>query len=325
MKHPFRLSKSNKIYISIVVILYSIFKLISTRFSAHGVGEVIGFLIFVISAPLIFAYVNWLVNGRKKNGGTITFNITLSIVLIAQMGIYGNELNKIRNIRDIVDRKEKLKEELLRQGDFANVDSINSEFSQSQSKNIDALIQLSSGDDKKAYQKVNVFRKNADSISTVWSNALNEVNKPRILDFSLLTNDEECEYQWSIVQNYLAKSLDYQVYFKNRITSFERSIKELTDRNNELAMGMLDGLTKKHQEQTPIFEPLIEAHINYGSGMADLIRHFQNQKGKWAFDKDDMLRFEDSDAQFKYENLIQDITKSENIINELSTKLIEAI
>ncbi|MEJ6791601.1 MAG: hypothetical protein QNK89_02380 [Lacinutrix sp.] len=89
MKHPFKLSKTNIIY-GLIVSFISVFLNTKIRgFNSFSIGYSIGTILTVIAFPTLFALLFWYILGRKENGGTTTFNVVLSILLLSTLGQIG--------------------------------------------------------------------------------------------------------------------------------------------------------------------------------------------------------------------------------------------
>ena len=83
-------------------------------------------------------------------------------------------------------------------------------------------------------------------------------------------------------------------------------------------------MTKKDSVQKTIFMPYINAHIGYGQGIKKIIELLENEQGNWSYDNEtETLIFENSEAQTTYENILNDAISNEEIVNELSDKLVE--
>jgi membrane protein implicated in regulation of membrane protease activity len=80
MKYPFKLSKSNKIYALIVVVLIIILNLINYGFDLYAFGYSFGYSFVIILIPILLAWIYPL-----KRGGTIIFNIVLTIMLLVSI------------------------------------------------------------------------------------------------------------------------------------------------------------------------------------------------------------------------------------------------
>ncbi len=83
MKYPFKLTKTNKLYATVVAIIGVLLMLL--LFGFNGIDVIyncLGICAMVFFIPCIFAVIFWFLLGRKEKGGTTIFNIMLSLILL---------------------------------------------------------------------------------------------------------------------------------------------------------------------------------------------------------------------------------------------------
>jgi len=89
MKHPFKPSKTNIIYASIIAVIIIFFNIRIYGFDAYTFGMSIGSIIGIILIPTLLALLFWFILGRKENGGTATFNVVLTLMLLGSISEFG--------------------------------------------------------------------------------------------------------------------------------------------------------------------------------------------------------------------------------------------
>ncbi|AUC15920.1 hypothetical protein BTO06_12505 [Tenacibaculum sp. SZ-18] len=322
MKHPFKPSKSNIIYASIVAAIIVFFNIRIYGFDAYTFGMSIGSIIGIILIPTLLALLFWFILGRKENGGTTTFNVVLTLMLLGSISEFG-QIAKDRQklINDLQKAVSEYKESTI-----ANPDSTDSNYnvlSANVKNSIDDLIKSSVGEERKVWLALRDFFRKSDSTNIEWNKAYNAFAEPRILDFNRLNNKEEFEFQKQTVQEYINQSDHFKAFVENRIDYLKEQTKRI-DKSNKAYKGFIKGLTKKDSVQKPIFMPYINAHIGYGQGIKKIIELLENEQGNWSYDNEtETLIFENSEAQTTYENILNDAISNEEIVNELSDKLVE--
>lgn len=322
MRYPFKLSKTNIIYASIVAVIMIFFKIRIYGFDAYTFGMSIGSIIGIILIPTLIALLFWLILGRKENGGTTAFNVVLTLMLMGSISEFGQiAKDRQKPIDDLQKAVSKYKESTL-----ANPDSTGSnynELSTNVKSSIDGLIKNSFGEERKVWLALKLFFRKSDSINTQWNKAYNSFSEPRILDFNKLNNPKEFEFQKQIIQEYINQSENFKSFVENRVEYLIEQTKTI-DKKNKAYKGFIKGLTKKDSIQKPIFMPYINAHIKYGQGMKKIIELLENERGKWSYDnKNQTLIFENSKTQTTYENILNKVVTNEEIVNKLSNKLLE--
>ena len=89
MKHPFKLSKSNIIYAAIVAVIVIILNLRIYGFDAYAIGMSFGSIFGIVLIATLLAFLFWFMLGRKEKGGTTTFNIVLTLMLLGSLSEFG--------------------------------------------------------------------------------------------------------------------------------------------------------------------------------------------------------------------------------------------
>jgi hypothetical protein len=320
MKYPFKLTKSNIIYFSIISLIVFAYQLRVNSFDGYVVGTIIGSIIGLFLFPLLFALLFWFILGRKKNGGTTTFNIVLSIVVLGQFSNFIQESGeKQKPINDLQEAVSEYKEKTLTSPDSTDINY--SELSTKVKKSIDDLIKTSVGEERKVFLKLKNYFKKADSVNVSWNNSYNAFAEPRILDFTRLNEKEEYKFQKKVIQEYIKESENFKSFVQNRVEYLKNQTKNI-DKNSKSYKGFIKGLTNKDSIQKPVFIPYINAHIEYGKGMKGIIEILEKENGKWKYENE-TITFQNSESQITYEKILNTAIENEEIVNELSDKLVE--
>jgi hypothetical protein len=320
MKYPFKLTKSNIIYFSIISLIVFAYQLRVNSFDGYVVGTIIGSIIGLFLFPLLFALLFWFILGRKKNGGTTTFNIVLSIVVLGQFSNFIQESGeKQKPINDLQEAVSEYKEKTLTSPDSTDINY--SELSTKVKKSIDDLIKTSVGEERKVFLKLKNYFKKADSVNVSWNNSYNAFAEPRILDFTRLNEKEEYKFQKKVIQEYIKESENFKSFVQNRVEYLKNQTKNI-DKNSKSYKGFIKGLTNKDSIQKPVFIPYINAHIEYGKGMKGIIEILEKENGKWKYENE-TITFQNSESQTTYEKILNTAIENEEIVNELSDKLVE--
>lgn len=322
MKHPFKPSKTNVIYASIVAVIIIFLNIRIYGFDAYTFGMSLGSIIGIIIVPTLIALLFWFILGRKEKGGTTTFNIVLTLMLFGSISEFGQIAeDRQKPIDDLQKAVSEYKESTL-----SNLDSTDSNYNQLSANvksSIDDLIKSSVGEERKVWLAFKDFFRKSDSTNVEWNNAYNAFADPRILDFNRLNNSKEFEFQKQTIQEYINQSSNFKSFVENRVDYLKEQTNKI-DKSNKAYKGFIRGLTKKDSIQKPIFIPYINAHIEYGQGIKKIIELIENEQGKWNYDNEtETLIFENSEAQTTYEKILNDAILNEEVVNELSYKLVE--
>tara|TARA_R110000850_G_scaffold277068_1_gene422090 strand:+ start:2397 stop:3365 length:969 start_codon:yes stop_codon:yes gene_type:complete len=322
MKHPFKLSKSNIIYAAIVAVIVIILNLRIYGFDAYAIGMSFGSIFGIVLIATLLAFLFWFMLGRKEKGGTTTFNIVLTLMLLGSLSEFGQiAQDRKKPIDDLQRAISDYKENTL-----ANPDSTDANYaalSQNVNNSIEAMIKNSHGEERKIYVALKGFLVKSDSVNMEWNRAHGAFIQPRILDFTLMNNTTEYEFQKEVIQDYINQSNTYKAFVENRVDNFKEQTRHI-DRSSQAYKGFMKGLTKKDSIQKPIFMPYILAHIEYGEDTKRIVEILEKEDGKWRYE-DDAIVFENYSSQVTYEALLDNAIRNEDIINELVDKLVEVM
>jgi len=320
MKHPFKLSKSNIIYASIVAIIVIFLNIRMYGLDGYTFGYSLGSLIGIILIPTLIALLFWFILGKKEKGGTTTFNIVLTLMLLGSISEFGQiAKDRQKPIDDLQKAVSEYKENTLANPDSTDLNY--AELSTNVKKSIDDLLKTSIGEERKVWLALKEFFKKSDSTNIEWNKAYNAFAEPRILDFNRLNNSEEFEFQKQIVQEYINQSNNFKSFVENRVGYLKNQTNRI-DKSNKAYKGFIRGLTKKDSIQKPIFIPYINAHIEYGLGIREIIELLEKEEGKWKYENE-TITFQNSESQITYEKILNTAIENEEIVNELSDKLVE--
>lgn len=320
MKYSFKLSKLNIIYASIITVLIILFNIRIYGLDSYIIGIILGSIIGTIIFSTLIALLFWFILGRKEKGGTTTFNIILTLMLFGMIGEF-DQIVKVRQqpIKNLKNAISTYKENILKNPESTVTDY--SELSTNVKKAIDDLIIVSIGEEKKVYLILKKYFDKSDKINIQWNVAFDAFAEPRILDFSKLNNKKEYEFQKKIVQDYIDKSKKFKKFVQNRIQYLKNQTKHI-DKNHKAFNGFMKGFINKDSIQKSIFLPYINAHIEYGENIKQIIKLLEQENGKWKYDIETVI-FQNSKSQVSYEKFINEATDNENIVNELSNKLVK--
>jgi len=320
-KKGFKLSKVNWIIALIIIGISALIFLRRDGINAYSLGYLFGSIVTAALLPLFFAFIVWLIKGKKAYAGTYTFNIVLILMcfgMLTELGAISKEQNDTIDAitKSVSEYKKKINNEedeiTAYQEHIANVGN-----------GISKMIRNSIGNEKEVYKNLQKFISINSSVMIAWQKAFDSVSTPRILDYSVLNSQQECKYQIDVLKYYQKQSELYKNHFENR-KSIIIGLNKNIPKNNQTLIGVMTGINSKDSIQKPIFKPFIASHINYSSHLIDMINFLNDNNGKWAYQNDELI-FDNSILETTYLEIINKISKVENQINELTDKLIEGM
>ena len=320
-KKGFKLSKVNWIFALIVIGVSALIFLRRDGINGFSLGYLFGSIVTSAIIPLFFAFIVWLIKGKKANAGTYTFNIVLVLMcygMIKEIGAISKEkTDSVDAItKSVTEYKEKINNEedviAAYQEHIANVND-----------GISKMIKNSTGNEQEVYKNLKKFTSINSSVTIAWQKAYDSVLAPRILDYSVLNNKEEFEHQINVLKHYQKQSELYKNHFENR-KSLIVDLNKNIPKNNQTLKGVMNGINEKDSIQKPIFKPFINFHIDYSSNLIEMINFLSFNRGKWEYENEELI-FDNSELETKYLDIINKIVEDENQINEWTDKLIEVL
>jgi len=291
-------------------------------FSTYSLGYSFGSLIGTFLLCSFFALLFWFILRKKENAASNAFNIVLTFILLNSFTEIGEIITNKKNAVD--ELKQSIKE--YKTNALTSPDSIDNDFltlTDNIDNSLNTLIKSSIGDEKRVYLALKSFTEKSAEINNKWNEAYNNFNDPRIFDITLLNNEKEFVFQKEVIYNYIDKSQVFLKFFQNRI-NYLRGKTANIDPDNPTLIGVLRGVANRDSVQRPIFIPYIEGHINYGKIMIQILNLLEKENPNWKY-LDEVIEFQNPKSQAKYNQLIEEATNYEGIINEMSDKFIELI
>jgi len=321
IKRKFKLSKVNWIFALIVIGLSTFIFLKRDGVNAFSLGYIFGTVITAGIIPLVFAFITWLIRGRKLYAGTYTFNVVLTLLcfgIIKEIGIQSQKQSDSINAitKSVSEYKEKINNEedglKAYEDHMANVDD-----------GISKMIRNSTGNEQEVYKNLQKFTSINSTVMIDWQKAYDSVMAPRILDYSVLNSQEEFDYQIEVLKHYQKQSELYKNHFAKR-KSIIIDLNKGIPKNNKTLIGVMKGISKKDSIQKPVFKPFIDSHISYGDNLIKIVEFLNQNIGKWKYENEELI-FETTELESKYSELINKVAEDESQINEWTDKMIEVM
>lgn len=266
---------------------------------------------------LVFA----IIKGKKPYAGTYTFNGVLIFMCLGMMTEIGN-INRERSegVEALTNSISDYKDIIINEEDGL---SAYQEHSANIDNGLSKIIANSTGNDQKVYQNLQKFTYINNAVMINWQKAFDSVSATRILDYSVLNNQAEFEYQIDVLEHYKEQSKLYRDHFYKR-KSIIYDLNDNIPKSNLTLKGVMKGINNKDSIQKPIFKPFIQSHINYSENLIAMINFLQKNNEKWSYSDDEII-FDNTELEGKFNEIIDLIIEDEDQINELTDSLVEVI
>lgn len=323
MKKQFALSKTNKTYYGIIAVISIVLFLAFSSKTPEKTGELIGRLVAFMSFPFLVAWIVWRLFGRQEDGGSVTFNVCLTLLLLGQVGQFGNRLQQSQKLEFIQEQKIELKERISNADDPAEIDSAYNEYAESVKEALSELSESGAGKEQQFFVIMNDFVSDMQSTTNKWRESYISILSPRFFDISRLNSDEEFDFQIRIAKHYVTESRNCANTYENMLSNLKERLSVLGDRN-EIAVNAIRGASKKYNLERPIYEPLMAAHLGYGNDFIQILELLQQNRESWTFENNEISIYDDSVLK-RYNELIGKLTKRGEVIIRLSSQLLEIL
>jgi hypothetical protein len=323
MKHQYSLSTSNKIYLGVVMSLSILLFILQRDKSSYETGRFFGGVVALIIFPMLFAWIAWRLSGRKIPGGSTTFNVILTLMLLGRISQYTSDIGRPYSVPDFQKHTERFKSNIAYAESHEEADAAVAELADSVKSELDASYESSTGSEKRFYRIMNEIIEEGQAISQDWSASFDATLSPRMLDYSLLNSDEEFEYRIGVYERYIEKTRVYQAYMENMVSNMKNRL-SVFGPNNEFTSGAIEGARQQRNLQMPFFEPLNKAHISRGETMIRILALLREHRSDWSLENGE-LAIHDEAAADRYDELVETLIDRETAINEMSLKLLEVL
>lgn len=320
-KIGFRLSKVNWVFALIVIGISSFIFLKRDGVNGFSLGFLSASIGLRALILLFFAFMVYLIKGKKPYAGTYTFNGVLIFMCLGMMTEIGN-INRERSegVEALTNSISDYKDKIINEEDGL---SAYQEHSANIDNGLSKIIANSTGNDQKVYQNLQKFTYINNAVMINWQKAFDSVSATRILDYSVLNNQAEFEYQIDVLEHYKEQSKLYRDHFYKR-KSIIYDLNDNIPKSNLTLKGVMKGINNKDSIQKPIFKPFIQSHINYSENLIAMINFLQKNNEKWSYSDDEII-FDNTELEGKFNEIIDLIIEDEDQINELTDSLVEVI
>ena len=152
-----------------------------------------------------------------------------------------------------------------------------------------------------------------------WQQSCREIQADGILSCSVLTSDEEFDRQRKIVTSYIENTKVHKALYATMLSKLKRRLGS-SGRNDPGIKDRLAEVRDAYSRTDPIFNPVMQAHMEYGQGMIRILDFLQKNKSEWS-NNNGIPSFRRPSVAGEYNKLIETLRNWEVKINTLSSKL----
>lgn len=321
MPDRYRLSTSNAIYLLVVIIVAVAIILSLAEKSSYAFGQLTGMLLGLFIVSVVPAWIVWRLSGRGKRGGSWTFNIMLTLGLLVQFDQVMKRAEQRESLERLGHQRDQAMQRMAAAEDPAEVRKAANQFADTVQSEFGRLSEQAAGEEQQYFAIMQEAVAEMQSTTKAWQDATAEIQSPRILDVSLLTSDAEFAHQTAVVRDYVAKSQAYGNCVASFLTRLKEKLSVLGD-NSKLVQGTLEGASRGYAEKKAVLDPLIAAHIEYGSKMIEFLELLRENRAHWTYENG-LVQFTSESLSNTYNQIIATMAEQETLINTLGEQLLQ--
>lgn len=241
----------------------------------------------------------------------------------AYQAIYNPNQRHQDAARQMEKNKERFIDSVKSTDDPAKAKQAYEEFAASNQKNLGKLAQASSGNQKIAIQIFQDFLAENEVFAKKWQTSFEALQDPRILDYTQLKNKGEFNYQKKIIKVYITDTKAYIEIYRAMIPNLTKRL-AVIEPGSQFVMGMIDGATKTHQRQKPIFEKVMNQHLTLGNTLLEILDTLEKKQALWSVNNG-QLQIDETETLNKINSLIETMEQTKLKIAQYSNELLETI
>ena len=314
----FALSLSNKALLAVVIAIPVLSFTMTSSFSS---GRLIRAILSSVLVPAVLAWIGWFLMGKRERVRDGIFNLVLVLFLASGLNTAIDRVVERVKVNPIQSSIEDFKSTLATAETAEEVSAAYNELTNDVEMTLRMLSASSTGEDKKFFAIMADHIKEVSDYTILWQEAYTAAISPDILNYASLTSDEAFEKRIAILRVYTSKTNDYMAYREQQLPTMRSRLSVLSD-NNQKAKNAIESAKKKMRQQDPFLLPLLQAHLEYGENMIEILNLLQSDKEGWSAEKGALLNHTDTFGK-NYDTLLESLQKNEAAILALSGKLFE--
>ncbi len=233
-------------------------------------------------------------------------------MILGQIAQFSHNIQQTKKLRVLQSNQEEFKKNIFSTTDPSETEAAYTKYVDSLKDGFSNLSDTSTGNEKHFYKIMGEFINESQVIVQNWQNSFNAIQTPEIQDFTQLKSDEEFDRREKVIRLYIEKTNAYYDFFNNMIPILKKRLSVLGERN-QFAIGAVKGARQKYNLQKPIFEPLKQAHLEYGNNFIQLNELLQKNNGEWSFENNTLMFTTDS-VLGRFNMLYEELKNNVNLI-----------
>lgn len=295
-------------------------------FSPHAIGGIFGACVGLMLFSAALSFVAFLIGGRSNRAGRIVYAVILLLSLLGQFNQHHQKQREalaaaLAKMEQAAADNASAAEAFAASGDPAAFNEAGDKMLDDTQAALNELQAVSSGDEAQLIGIVNEFMQEATPIIVGWRESFGTVSNSGILNFQELVSEESYTSRLALLADYRTKTQTYQAFFAGMVPELEKRL-SVMGLDHPLVQQSLTGMKAHNAQQTPIFEPLMLAHLEFADAAEGLLRMLQTESHNWSMD-DGQVMLETDALVEQFNDYVDRVQQSEETINRLAVEIVK--
>jgi hypothetical protein len=285
----YRLSKSNKVYLSCVVGVYILLFLFSP--ASTGKDGIPGHALGILALPTLVSWGVWRL-GKSNKGASIAFNIVLTLNVLIRLFAVGEQVVATSNHQVMVEKKEAYYLSLSQSG-LAESKDLYDAYTKAARTYYSGIAETQSGVNRKSIEIFAELMIELVVKERNWLGAREDIRSQRIMDMSRFNNTNELEFQKTKIGNYIWLSKNYKESASDFAPELGRRFSEINyDIESKSDLGVEWGLGLRNRLDS--LATSLQTHVELGETMMSIVSLLERNNGQWEIRNDEILMSSDN-------------------------------
>jgi len=278
----FDLSTSNKVMLVLfggcaITLFFVRYGIELDSFAGHARGLSITLLCFVL-LPGMCSWFIWLITGRRKNGGSWTYNIVLLVVAV---GIGGAALDRAVKQADAGRERHSDAESggvaVAADAHAGHDDVVDTTESKSRVDDVDREVAAILGE----------LNDHVSGVTLRWSAAWRALQKQHFIDIVELNSAGDFQQQRRVVAEFLTASQVYREAIEMMGPEAEQLL-AVAGASERAVQGLIKGIRVNRDRYSP-YTKILDAHIEYAGMLNSILDFLEREQGQWRVEGKDIV------------------------------------
>jgi len=305
----YNLSTSNKVMLILfgscaAAVYYMRHGIQPEAFAANVRGLSLTLLSFVIF-PGCCSWFIWLITGRRKNGGSWTYNLMLLLVALGLVGSFLKQVQQGGNVRYEVTGDKEQGRTITHVPEADAVRTV-------ESKDSDEAV------DREVAAILRDLNEHVSGVVRTWSASWEALQRQHFIDVAGLTSEKEFRQQRQVVAEFLSASESYRKAIAMLGPEAERELSALGT-NQRAVQGLIEGIEISRARYSP-YAKVLDAHIEYAGKLNAILDFLERENGKWRVENKNIVFFSAVNSD-EWQRMFSSLVQLERQITRMGASL----